>query len=180
MACETGIIPQHAVFALAGITRSEYRGWRDLLAPVADLQAKHPTYSAAQTLAICVIAELMHVLDCGAKHLVPLSQEFFTEICSGDWRRFEHRRLVVQIDQEVVANKKRTIRLAFRTIPKTETLADVGTSTVVTLLLAPFVHRVAARLTGIPTKSTDQQKHSLEERQRRRSKPSITTKRSES
>jgi len=180
MVKELGIISQRAVFELAGITRSEYRGWNNLLAPVADTQAKHPTYSAAQTLAICVLAELMHALDCGVKHLVPISQDFFTEICSGDWRRFEHRRLVVQIDQEFDASNKRTFTFAFRTIPKTEAFPDTGTSTVVTLHLAPFVHRVATRLTGVPTKSTDQQRHSLEERQQRRSKPGNTAERSES
>lgn len=180
MVSEAGIISQHVMFDLAGITRSEYRGWRNLLAPVADVQAKHPTYSAAQTLAICVLAELMHVLDCGAKHLVPISQDFFTEICSGDWRRFEHRRLVVQIDQELNANKKEILRLTFRTIPKADLLPDPGFSILVTLQLAPFVHRVAARLTGIPMKSIGQQKHSLEEHQRRHSKSGIATKRSES
>jgi hypothetical protein len=176
MANEAGIISQRAMFDLAGITRSEYRGWHDLLAPVTEAHAKHPTYSAAQTLAICVLAELMHVLDCGAKHLAPISKDFFTEICSGDWRRFEHRRLVVQMDRVPDVNKKKRLELTFRTIPKTEMFLDTGTSIIVTLQLAPFVHRVAARLTGVPTEPTDRQKHSLEERQRRRSKPSITTK----
>lgn len=180
MVKELEIIPQHAVFELAGVTRSEFRGWRSLLAPVADKQAKHPTYSAAQTLAICILAELMHVLDCGAKHLIPISQDFFSEICSGDWRRFEHRRLVVQIDQELDTSNKRKFTLTFRTIPKTEAFPDPGASTVVMLLLAPFVHRVDTRLSGVQSKPTDQQRHSLEERLQRRSKHGDTTERSKS
>ncbi len=177
---ELGIIPQRTVFELAGITRSEFRGWHNLLAPVADKKAKHPTYSAAQALAICVLAELMHVLDCGVKHLVPISQDFFNEICSGDWRRFEHRRLVVQIDQELDVSNERKFALAFRTIPKTEAFPDTGTSTVVMLHLAPFVHRVDTRLSGVQSKPTDQQRHSLEERLQRRSKHGDTTERNKS
>lgn len=180
MADEAGIVPQHTAFDLAGINRGKYREWRELLAPVADTQTKHPTYSAAQTLAVCVLAELMHALDCGVKHLVPISRDFFTEICSGDWRRFEHRRLVVQIDQEFDSSKKRMFRFAFRTIPKTEAFPDTGTSTVVMLHLAPFVHRVDTRLSGVQSKPTDQQRHSLEERLQRRSKHGDTTERSKS
>lgn len=163
------IIAQQTAFDLAGITRGEYRVWKDLLAPIVEKGNRQPKYSVPQTFAICVLAELMHALNCGSTHLVPISKDFFAELCSGDWRRFEHRRLIIEITQAIDAGGNRTFTLSFKTIQKNEDVPDPESATVVMLNLAPLVHKINNRLNNTTDVSPGQQAPSLEEHKRRRS-----------
>ncbi|HEV7165181.1 MAG TPA: hypothetical protein VGO35_07335 [Gammaproteobacteria bacterium] len=169
MTDETRIIAQQTAFDLAGITRGEYRVWGDLLAPIVEKGNRQPKYSVPQTFAICVLAELMHALNCGTTHLVPISKDFFAELCSGDWRRFEHRRLIVEIAQAVDADDNRSFEFSFKTIQKNESVPDSESATVVLLNLAPLFQKISNRVNRTPAISPGQEAPSFEEHKRRRS-----------
>lgn len=153
------------MYKLAGITRGKYRKWGKLLSPaLSPVPTRHPTYTPAQTFAICVLAELMHSLDSGAKHLAGISPAFFDHCCSDDWRRLEHRYLVLVITVEPGPKGKPVGRPTFRTIPKSEPVPKADGTTVVTLDLAPFVQRMNRFLNGVQPEVPPEQMSFLERR----------------
>jgi len=166
-------IAHNEVFALAAITRGQYRKWNKLLAPIANKHVKRPSYTAAQTLTVCVLGELMNVLDCGTNYLVPITERLFNEICSGDWRRLEHRLLVLSIDRQTNVDKGKIntkILLNFELRPRTEMVLVPTSSTVVALDLARFVQTINTFLTGISVQAKPFRLPSLQERQRGQAK----------
>lgn len=150
-------ISQRAVFELAGVTRGEYRQWERLFSSAVDRGVKRPTFTAAQTLAICVLAELMHAMDAGAHHLDEMAADFFNEVCTDDWRRFEHRLLVLAIIIDRCAPTGHVAHSTFTTVPRTKPLQPISGAIMITLDLAPFVQRVSRFITGVDSEPRPEQ-----------------------
>lgn len=98
---------------------------------------------------MCVFAELMRALDAGTHHLDPISDGFFREICSSDWRRFEHRILVLTLISEPSVSGSQRVHATFTTVSKSEPLQVANDAVLVLLDLAPFVQRINRFLTGV-------------------------------
>lgn len=98
---------------------------------------------------MCVFAELMRALDAGTHHLDSISGSFFREICSSDWRRFEHRILVLNLSSRPSVSGGQRVHVTFTTVPKSEPPRVANDAVLVFLDLAPFVQRINHFLTGV-------------------------------